>query len=288
MAKRKQQDNGKDTSDDESDSERSLVDVDFEFFDPNPDVDFLALKRLITQLFQTDAQILPVHDLADLILAQPLVGSSVKCDGRESDPFAFLTALNLHVHKDRPSIKALTAYILEKSSADSTLHSKLQTLLGPAALASPNSKPVGFVFSERLINMPVQIMPHMFRMLADEIQWALDDNEPYDFSHLILVSRVYRLTAEEAAELHASAPRAKRQKQSDPPQGAGVYPFHPEDDIIRKFAAHTLDYTFTHAQPRTEEAFGLDTGGRMMLIPTSRLRDIAAALAEAFPQPSES
>ena len=23
--------------------------------------------------------------------------------------------------------------------------------------------------------MPVQVMPHMYRMLADEIQWALDD-----------------------------------------------------------------------------------------------------------------
>ncbi|KAH9891208.1 p21-C-terminal region-binding protein-domain-containing protein [Cubamyces lactineus] len=280
MAKRKQPE-GKAASDSESDSERSLVDVDFEFFDPNPDIDFLALKRLITQLFQADAQLLPVHDLADLILSQPLVGSTVKCDGRESDPFAFLTALNLHVHKERPSIKALTAYLLEKSSADPTLHSKLQTLLGPNSQTH-----VGFVFSERLINMPVQIMPHMYRMLADEIQWALDDNEPYDFKYLILVSRIYRLTAEEAAELHASAPRTKRQKQSEPPQGAGVYPFHPEDDIIRKFAAHTVDYTFTHAQPREADSFGLDTGGRVMLIPASRLRDIGAALAEAFPQPS--
>ncbi|KAI0656746.1 p21-C-terminal region-binding protein-domain-containing protein [Cubamyces menziesii] len=280
MAKRKQPED-KAASDNESDSERSLVDVDFEFFDPNPDIDFLALKRLITQLFQADAQLLPVHDLADLILSQPLVGSTVKCDGRESDPFAFLTALNLHVHKERPSIKALAAYLLEKSSADPTLHSKLQTLLGPNSQTH-----VGFVFSERLINMPIQIMPHMYRMLADEIQWALDDNEPYDFKYLILVSRIYRLTAEEAAELHASAPRTKRQKQSEPPQGAGVYPFHPEDDIIRKFATHTLDYTFTHAQPREADSFGLDTGGRMMLIPATRLRDIATALAEAFPQPS--
>ncbi|KAI0324449.1 hypothetical protein GY45DRAFT_1331533 [Cubamyces sp. BRFM 1775] len=280
MAKRKQPED-KAASDNESDSERSLVDVDFEFFDPNPDIDFLALKRLITQLFQADAQLLPVHDLADLILAQPLVGSTVKCDGRESDPFAFLTALNLHVHRERPSIKALIAYLLEKSSADPTLHSKLQTLLGPNSQTH-----VGFVFSERLLNMPVQIMPHMYRMLADEIQWALDDNEPYDFKHLILISRIYRLTAEEAAELQASAPRTKRQKQSEPPQGAGVYPFHPEDDIIRRFATHTLDYAFTHAQPREADSFGLDTGGRMMLIPANRLRDIGAALAEAFPQPS--
>ncbi|KAI0761168.1 p21-C-terminal region-binding protein-domain-containing protein [Trametes elegans] len=284
MSKRKQQAE-QPGSGDESESERSLVDVDFEFFDPNPDVDFLALKRLTTQLFQADAQLLPVHDFADLVLGQPLVGSSVKCDGRESDPYAFLTVLNLHVHKDRPSIKALTAYALEKSAADPALHAKLQSLLGPAA-QNQTQNHLGFVFSERLVNMPPQIMPHMYRMLADEIQWALDDNEPYDFTHLLLLSRVYRLTASEAAELHAASPRTKRQRPSEPTQGAGVYPFHPEDDIIRKFATHTLDYAWTHAQPREDDAFGLDTGGRMMLIPANRLRDIAAALAEAFPQPS--
>ena len=53
-----------------------------------------------------------------------------------------------------------------------------------------------------------------------------------------------------------------------------------------QFATHTLDYTFTHAQPRDSESFGLDTGGRMMLVPAARLREIAAALAEAYPQPS--
>ena len=31
--------------------------------------------------------------------------------------------------------------------------------------------------------MPVQIMPHMYRMLADEIQWALDDVRPSTPSH---------------------------------------------------------------------------------------------------------
>ena len=77
------------------------MDVDFDFFDPHPDIDYLALKRLATQLFQGDAELLHVHDLADLILSQPLVGTTVKCDGRESDPYAVLTVLNMHVHQVR-------------------------------------------------------------------------------------------------------------------------------------------------------------------------------------------
>ena len=73
--------------------------VNFDFFDPNPEVDFVALKRLVVQLFQADADLLKPHELSELILSQPLVGTTVKTDGKESDPYAFLTVLNMHVHK---------------------------------------------------------------------------------------------------------------------------------------------------------------------------------------------
>ena len=62
-------------------------------------MDYLALKRLATKLFQGDAEGLQLQDLADLVLSQPQVGTTVKCDGKESDPYAFLTALNLHKHQ---------------------------------------------------------------------------------------------------------------------------------------------------------------------------------------------
>lgn len=62
-------------------------------------MDFVALKRLVVQLFQADADLLKPHDLSELILSQPLVGTTVKTDGKESDPYAFLTVLNMHVHK---------------------------------------------------------------------------------------------------------------------------------------------------------------------------------------------
>lgn len=72
--------------------------MDFEFFDPIPEIDWHAIKRLLGQLFQTDSESLKLHELTDLILSQPLLGSTIKCDGRESDPYAFLSVLNLHTH----------------------------------------------------------------------------------------------------------------------------------------------------------------------------------------------
>ncbi|OCH94221.1 hypothetical protein OBBRIDRAFT_789559, partial [Obba rivulosa] len=284
MAKRKLHKDDADSDNDDA-SERSLVDVDFEFFDPNPEIDYLALKRLATQLFSADAELIQLNDLADLILSQPLVGTTVKCDGRESDPYAVLTVLNLHVHQNNPAVKSLIEYALNKSSLDPAFHATLQGLVGPAGLASQNH--VGLIFSERLINMPVQVVPHMYRMLTDEIQWAIDDNEPYRFTHYLIISRIYKLTPEEEAELQAMAPRNKRQKQITPQPSSmpGVYPFHPEDEDIRKIATHSLDYNFTKAQPRGEDAFGLDMGGRIALFAASSMPQLVNVLQEKYSAP---
>lgn len=279
MSKRKQ----KSQVDDGSDSDISLVDVDFEFFDPNPTVDYLAMKRLLIQLFQTDSESLYINNLVDLVLGQPLVGTTIKCDGKESDPYAFLTVLNLSVHQNEESIKAIIQYILEKSKVNPQAEALLQTSLGPTGLNS--TKHVGLLLSERLINMPVQVVPPMYRMLADEIQWAIDDNEPYRFSYYLVVSRTYRLSTKEAAELHSKAPRSKRHKGTAP-LGGGVFPFHPEDDVLAKFASHTFDFSLTSSQPREQDSFGLDTGGRIMIIPSENLPQIAIALNEAFAPPA--
>ncbi|KAF7797674.1 hypothetical protein EIP86_008874 [Pleurotus ostreatoroseus] len=259
---------------DGNDSDGSIVDIDFEFFDPNPEVDYLALKRLAQQLFQGDSEALQLNDLADLVLAQPEVGTTVKCDGKESDPYAFLSVLNLHVHQNRPFVKALTAYALKQSSADANFRNRLDALLGPEALQS-QANHVGFVFSERLVNMPVQLMPPMYRMLAEEIQWAVEENKPFRFSQYLFLAQTYHLSAEEAAELEANAPRsAKKPKNSTAASGAsgeGVFSMHPEDEYIQK--------------PRDKESFGLDTGCRMMLVAAEDFPRLVEALAQAFPAP---
>ena len=100
MSKRKQT-TAKDDDDDSDNDNQKTVDVDFDFFDPNPQTDYHSLLRLLRQLFQSDADAhqLALHALTELILAQPLVGTSIKTDGMESDPLAFLTVLNLSVHR---------------------------------------------------------------------------------------------------------------------------------------------------------------------------------------------
>lgn len=78
-----------------------MLDVEFEWFDPQPEVDFHGLKTLLRQLLDVDNQLFNLSELADMILAQPLLGSTVKTDGNETDPYAFLSVLNLHEHRVR-------------------------------------------------------------------------------------------------------------------------------------------------------------------------------------------
>lgn len=76
-----------------------MVDLDFEWFDPQPEHDYHGLKTLLRQLLDDDSQVFELGALADLILSQPLLGSTVKVGGNETDPYAFLTVLNLLEHK---------------------------------------------------------------------------------------------------------------------------------------------------------------------------------------------
>lgn len=80
------------------------MDVDFEWFDPQPEYDFHGIKTLLQQLFDVDAHLFDLSALTDLILAQPLLGSTVKVGDEETkanatDAYAFLSVINLQEHQ---------------------------------------------------------------------------------------------------------------------------------------------------------------------------------------------
>ncbi|KAJ7355437.1 p21-C-terminal region-binding protein-domain-containing protein [Mycena albidolilacea] len=287
MSKRKQSPSKEAESDSDSDSV-SFVDVSFDFFDPNPTIDYHAIKRLLKQLFQRDADAFDLGALTDLVLSQPTVGTTIKTDGLESDPYALLTVLNMHVHQAHPTIAALAAYFLDKTAqADPAFNATL------AGLFRGQGTHVGLVLCERLVNMPVQTVPPMYRMLSDEIKWALADSEPYAFTHLLFVSRAYHLSDAEEEALANRAPagksskKSKKQKGPQPPSQArpqdGIYSFHPEDACIEEHALHSLSYPFSASpEPREPDAFGLDVRGRLMLVDASRWEELVAKMAEVY------
>lgn len=171
-----------------------------------------------------------------------------------------------------------------------------------SAADSTPAKPrhVGLVLSERLVNMPAQIMPPAYKMLQEELQWAREDvrlasaralcdcgagpktaftrhswltcrspplgptqKEPYDFSHLLFISRAFLASSESFDEdpnaaLNAnaavaggdttssaaqtksvkkkSAKKAKKGSHTSSAQAQQelMWPYHPEDEFIAK------------------------------------------------------
>ncbi len=98
----------------------NILNVEFEWFDPQPQ-DFHGLKALLRQLFDVDAQLFDLSALTELILSQPLLGSTVKVDGNETDPYAFLTVLNLGEHR-----VGLSLILVDWNEADTREHRKNQ------------------------------------------------------------------------------------------------------------------------------------------------------------------
>ncbi|KAI6095911.1 BCP1 family, partial [Pisolithus sp. B1] len=204
------------------------------FFNLNAEADYHGISRLLIQPFGADAESLHTGNLADLILlvADSGVGSTIKTDGEETDPRAFLIFLRCDAHRDNPTMRALIEYMLSRTPADLAFHSKLSSLLAPKTQANQAQPQVGLVLSERLINMPVQTVELIYLMLVDEIQGAVVDGEPYIFTHYLFISRVYRLTPEEEAMVAAQRDSkwCKLTGSSELGRGGdGVCGFHPED-----------------------------------------------------------
>ncbi|CAG8474436.1 7375_t:CDS:2 [Dentiscutata heterogama] len=229
-------DEGVSDGEENSHLDEEIVDIDFDFFDPKP-IDFHSIKNLIIQLFSTDAELFNISELTELIIDQPLLGTTVKVDGADSDPYAVLT--------EKKCIQDLIKYLLDKTKPDQTLNEKLDTLL-----KKDSTNHVGLILSERLINMPVQIVPPMYKMLQEEIQWAVDDNEPYNFEWYLVLSKTYQ---EVMSTLDDESSQSKKQKKKKAKSEPTIFYFHPEDEIIERNAEYQLNFNFTK-QPSVSDS----------------------------------
>ncbi|KAL4887341.1 protein bcp1 [Aspergillus karnatakaensis] len=264
------------TAGDSSDEDIDMVNVDFEWFDP-AEIDFHGLKHLLRQLFDIDAQDFDLSAVADLILAQPLLGSTVKVDGKESDPYAFLTVLNLAEHADKPAIKDLTAYLKRKASADPSLATLAQLL------SQTPIPPIGLILTERLINMPSEVVPPMYTMLQEEIAWAIEEKEPYNFSHYLIVSKTYE---EIESKLDQEEARPQKKKKKAAGEKGERFFFHPEDEVLERHALCAGKYEYSHKHDeghsdskRAFQELGIRTGGSLILIEAGKFEGAVKDMA---------
>jgi len=235
------------------------------------------LKALSRQLLDVDNTKFNLSELADLLLSANGLGSTVKTDGEESDPWAFLSVLNLHEQKDKPVVQALTKYILDQAAKNSSLTAIREVLNNP-------SNQVGLLLAERVLNFQVQLIPPMYKMLAEEMQMAVDDNEPYKFTHYIIISRTY-LEIDSLLDREDSQARKKVKKSQN--KASDVFYFHPEDEVIHRhalaFGSYSHDLEEAEGQSDSRRAFqeaGIKPQGHLILLEASKYPEMVSSLEQ--------
>ncbi|KAM5272229.1 BRCA2 and CDKN1A-interacting protein [Ctenodactylus gundi] len=175
---------GVEDSDEEEEEDDEVIDeevnIEFEAYSIS-DNDHDGIKKLLQQLFLKA----PVNtaELTDLLIQQNHIGSVIKQtnvsedsddDVDEDEIFGFISLLNLTERKGTQCAEQIKELILnscEKSCDESTAE-ELDKLLNDA------TKPVGFLLSERFINVPPQIALPMYQQLQKELAEAHKTNKP--------------------------------------------------------------------------------------------------------------
>lgn len=256
-----------DGSDDE---DFDMVNVEFEWFNFDPEVDFHGTKTLLRQLFDVDANLFNMSALADLVLSQPTIGSTIKVDGKANDAYALLTVLNTAVHQNKEPMNDILKYLVNKAQSNPSL--------APVANVLNSGKHVGLIFSERLINMPSELAPPLYSMLIDEVEAAVEDKEPYEFSHYLILSKTYQ-------ELESKLDQ-ENQKRKKAKEEAGVYYFHVEDEVLQKHAEAYGNFNYTKEDEsvadskRAFQEMGVKAHGHMILIEASKFPGAVKAVNE--------
>ncbi|KAF9161689.1 Mss4p nuclear export [Actinomortierella ambigua] len=258
-----------------------IINVDFEFFDPK-EIDFHAVKNLLSQYFASDAILFQTSELSDMIIKQANVGTTIKVNGADSDPFSLMTVLNMndHIYRQKSEVmKQIKQYLEGKAKSNDKFQAKLKQLL-----KEDSKQHLGLVISERFINMPVETAPPMWRMLSDEVKWAIEEGLPFNFEYYLLISPTYQeVTPKIDLDDEPVKPTKKKSKTKEDP---ATFFFHPEEELIQQFAELTQDFKLTTPPSSAEskntfEDYGIAPARRMMLIHKDKMPQLVELLNNA-------
>lgn len=272
----------------EEQEEEEIVNVDFDYFDLNPEVDFHATKTFLRQLFGDDCNMFEISALADLILTKNSVGTTIKTEGTESDPFALLSVINLTENLGQPSVKSLVDYFLQKTTQNSEFNIILKKLLSEGKTTKNSSKQlkVGLIISERMINMPVEVVPPMYKMLLTEMEKAEDAHDKYEFDYFLVVSKIYHMVAANIQE-ETTDKKSKKKKVPAEKVVESDY-FHYEDIILEQNAKYFGSYSYNHTHQDTDSRrvfteYGIDPKLSLILLDKEGLCKSVPEMEEKFP-----
>ena len=184
-------------------------------------------------------------------------------------------------------IQNLIKYIIQSTEGKTNL-SPLKDLL-----TSDGKARIGLILTERLINIPSEVVPPMYKMLLEEITWALEEKEPYDFTHYVVFSKTYNeVNSQLNQEMSKSQKKKKKQKtDSDQQAQSSLFYFHPEDEVLQRYASlyGGFDYVKQEAEGHSDskrafQDLGIKPQGHLILVEAARFESAVTAMEEYFRQ----
>lgn len=228
-----------------------VVQADFAFFDPKPD-DFHGVKVLMQTYL--DNKEWDLSGFVDLILQQTTVGTVIKIEEDEDNGvYGFVTALNLQRYKDCKCMLELKEFLLTMCQ-DKEIKDNLRSYLGEQAVD------VGLLISQRVVNLPPQLLPPLYDGLFDEISWATEDEptkelrKSFCFKYYLLVSKIYK---------HKNGDQKKKGSSSS--EEAIIY-LKPEDEIFHNLSAWSFCFPLRTQQVTTNELKDYRSMGLVMAV----------------------
>jgi len=265
-----------DTEDMDAESGKEIQ-VEFEARSPEEE-DFHGIKRLLQQLFLRN-HVVNISKLSEAILSQKHIGSVIKQSGGNAedsdddemdDPnqvYAVSTILNLG-DKNKDSIAGLRRFLLEQTAKgnDRQVLQYVNDLL---------NKNVGFLISERFINIPAQITVPLLETLVNEMRKARDRNLPYDFSHYFMICKLYK-----TKNLQVGGRQL--------PEDQAVVFSNPEEELIVGESELCIDYDVSSESDADlggnwEDGVEMTPWRRIVVFQAEKLESIIKSVKEHFP-----
>eukprot|EP01104_Vermistella_antarctica_P013647 TRINITY_DN415_c3_g1_i2.p1 TRINITY_DN415_c3_g1~~TRINITY_DN415_c3_g1_i2.p1 ORF type:complete len:352 (-),score=114.49 TRINITY_DN415_c3_g1_i2:93-1148(-) len=297
-AKKKEEDEYSDSSsDDDSDDDdeyehpdlpedQEIIDLNFDLCDPKED-DYhcvkLFLKTYLAGAKGHKDKPFEMSEVADLIVGQPTVGSVIRIEESEGS-FGFTSVLNAREHKDKKCVKQTLHHVTQVAEkyATATQRDQLKEVIdGKSGL--------GLVMSERMVNVPQQLAPHLYRTMVEEIGWEREDAEKeglkckFEFKYLLFICPVYRLANAGPAQNQNKKKKKKRRKGPQAAAAAAAaataasaqtFFTREEEEILNRNALISFEYPVVlHDQEKRWTLQGSIRDGRKVIVVEYRKMD---------------
>ncbi|CAI5709472.1 unnamed protein product [Peronospora effusa] len=229
-----------DGSDDDMDGGEAViatennVSIDFLFSDPR-EAHFHSVKQFLLA-YLPPSQPFDVSGLANAIVGQVTAGTMVCVEG-EDDVYGFITALNLKIFEKETSMQQVVQYVTKKCP-NSDLP-KLQQIL--------NTKNVGLVLNERMVNLPYQLVPALHSALHEDIEWAIENEDTQELRNSFQMD--YFLILATCSEEKTGSSGSTKSKKSKTTYEQTARFFHNFED---EFLEQEATLTFSFDTPLTE------------------------------------